>query len=201
MKKIKPATIEAGIQTELDAINIADRSKNWDKSRRNCIKRFKASILLHGMQEQNEQCVWCTLTIGEAGRRTAHRDHIAPKGIYPQWTFVAKNLVLACEYCNGFSVKNDLDTVATAGITYDQTTFKIIHPYIDTPSDHIEFVDQVDKVLIQGISDKGKWTIENMKLDSSGLTTLRAKDLVFSRVIQNIPEEDALLLKQATGRV
>lgn len=201
MKKIKPATIDAAIQTELDAINLNERSKKWDKSQSNCIKSFKASILSHGMKEQNEQCVWCTLTIGAAGRRTPHRDHIAPKGIYPQWTFVAKNLALACEYCNGFSVKNDLDTVATTGATYDETAFKIVHPYIDTPSDHIEFVDEEDKVLIQGITDKGKWTIENMKLDSSGLTTMRAKDLVFARVIQNISEDDALLLKQATGRI
>jgi 5-methylcytosine-specific restriction endonuclease McrA len=109
--------IEDDILTEIRNINKVGEVKGpsqgliWEKSQHGCVKAFKRRILEQGLVIQELRCAWCTLLIGEQGRRSIHRDHIAPKQSYPQWTFLPKNLVLACEYCNGFAVKSRLDTV------------------------------------------------------------------------------------------
>lgn len=130
MKKFDAcAVIEAAIQNTLDAVPDDEKAKYWE-ARSEEVRQFKRCIHDQGLVIQGERCAWCTLFIGERGRRTAHRDHIAPKSTYPQWTFAAKNLVLACEYCNGFAVKSDLDTVGVIGPTYDSTMFLLVHPYL-----------------------------------------------------------------------
>lgn len=195
------ATIDAILQVELDSINLNERSAAWD-GKREPVKQFKKLIMDHGLVAQKSRCVWCTLMIGVEARRTIHRDHIAPKSSYPQWTFHAKNLALTCECCNGFLIKGKLDTVAAVGHGYDTTEFHIVHPYLDSTEDHITFLEEVEgeSVTVQGISTKGLWTIEKMQLDSPGMTMERAKDLVFNRAIKNLPNHFVDLLKQATLR-
>lgn len=206
MKMLKidqPATIDEDVQSKLDAFPDAERPEKWDKSKARAVTSFKAEVMRHGMKEQKGLCVWCTLPVGEMGRRTAHRDHIAPKRLYPKWTFHAKNLVIACEYCNGFVVKNDLDTVETVGQSYDTTAFWIVHPYLDPPADHIRFLEQVGNepgVVVEGLTAKGTWTIENLRLKSPGLTVERAKELLFHRTMSQLPAHFQNLLARATGR-
>lgn len=197
-----PATIDAQDQADLDLIPVDERSANW-ASRRKLIQRFKAAVHTHGIAAQLSRCVWCTLPVGAAGHRTPHRDHIAPKKLYPQWTFTPKNLAIACEYCNGFSVKVDLDTIEVVDAQYDQCVFRIVHPYIDVVSLHVDFMeDQVaaQRVVIQGHTPKGIWTIGQLKLDSPEMTNLRARELAADRAVKKLSPYYQTLLAQATGR-
>src|SRR5476651_1184695 len=100
------AAIDPGVQKKLDAIKVELRPKRW-YGKAKAVTTFKGEVLTQGRLIQRERCAWCTLPLGAEGRRTIHRDHIAPSSIYPQWTFVAKNLVISCEYCNGLAVKSD----------------------------------------------------------------------------------------------
>ena len=73
---------------------------------------------------------------------------------------------------------------------------------MDEPDDHIEFIELAGKprVLVTSKSDKGKWTIDTLKLDSPEMTQLRMKDRMFEAALAELPPEYAELLKQATGR-
>lgn len=201
MKKLTTcAVIAAEVQNKLDAIPDAEKAAQWN-SRGVPVRSFKKAVHDQGLVIQGERCAWCTLFIGERGRRTAHRDHIAPKATYPQWTFTPKNLVLACEYCNGFAVKSDLDTVAAVAQAYEASTFHLVHPYIDAPEDHIEFTlavqDRGVVVRAKNGSAKGVWTITHLKLDSPGLTQERAKDALMEEDRAALPDFYRNLLDQA----
>ncbi|EKN6165819.1 hypothetical protein DVQ60_20335 [Yersinia enterocolitica] len=203
LKINSPAIIDPADQNKLDAIPEVDRPNKWDTSRTNAIKNFKKEIMTHGLKEQDNRCAWCTLPVGATGRRTAHRDHIAPKKLYPKWTFHAKNLVVVCEYCNGFSVKSDLNTVKTEKVNYDDIEFFIVHPYLHETEKHIRFREQEGDepgVVVEGISPEGIWTVNKLKLQSDGLTLLRAQELVYYRNINKLPHHFQSLLNQATGR-
>ena len=198
-----PANIDGQVQEYLDKIPVADQPKKWDKSKAQAVSRFKTAIMTHGMAVQGNRCAWCTLLVGTAGHRTAHRDHIAPKKLYPQWTFKPINLIVACEYCNGFAVKHDLDTVQVLQAKYEQCTFWIVHPYLDIVSDHVGFMEDeaaVQSVAIQGRSPRGLWTIEKLQLDSPEMTNLRARELAAERAINKLPHHYQSLLARATGR-
>ena len=195
------AVIPANIQTALNQIPDGEKSGRWD-SRANRVVRFKSEIMTQGLQMQGSRCVWCTLEVSEEGHRTAHRDHIAPKGTYGQWTFLPDNLAIACEYCNGFEVKGELDTVSVAGAEYSNSEFHIVHPYFDNTEDHIRFVDRDVgfPVVVEGLSDEGLWTIDKMRLDSTQLTKERAKDFLFARDTEALPNGYSDVLKKAVGR-
>jgi hypothetical protein len=198
-----PAVINAQDQANLNLIPVVDRPKRWDKSRAQLVTRFKTTIMTHGMAVQDSRCAWCTLPVGAAGHRTAHRDHIAPKERYPQWTFTPMNLIVACEYCNGFAVKHDLDTIEVVQAEYEQCTFWIVHPYLDIVSDHVGFMEEevaAQSVAIQGRSPRGHWTIEKLQLASPEMTSLRARELAADRAISKLAPHYQNLLARATGR-
>ncbi|MBK5547619.1 hypothetical protein JFT85_22935 [Pseudomonas sp. TH04] len=194
------ATIDNGVQKKLDAIKVDLRPKRW-YGKAKAVVEFKSQVLTQGRVIQRKRCAWCTLPLGEEGRRTIHRDHIAPSSIYPQWTFVAKNLVISCEYCNGLAVKADIDTIKVLRDKYDDCEFHIVHPYDDEIECHIQFDDDEDQlpVVVRGISPKGLWTIENMKLNDVGLTRERAKEVYYERRGLTLPAPEEDLIERALG--
>lgn len=202
MKKLASwATIDVATQVALDAVPIIERAAVWEK-RRKAVKVFKKAVQDHGAAIQEDRCVWCTLQVGEVGRRTPHPDHIAPKRPYGQWTFEARNIAISCEYCNGFAVKGALDTVAGIADDYKDVSFHLVHPYLDDVGEHIEFVgdDLAAGILVRGLSDKGRWTIREIKLDSTHLTTQRARDYLYAREFNKLPPHYQNLFKAATQR-
>jgi uncharacterized protein (TIGR02646 family) len=194
--------VDQSILDELSKISYGERAAAWNKKGKYVIS-FKRKIKEDGLKIQESRCVWCTLLLGKRGHRTAHRDHIAPKGDYPHWTFVPKNLVLACEYCNGFSVKCALDTVKVVASTYEGSEFFIVHPYEDNVVEHISFteLDKGAQITINGLSPKGVWTVQNMKLDSPELTVLRAQDHLYQKMFGSLPKHFKALLLKATAPV
>lgn len=195
------AEIEGANLNAVNTVLTAQLSKAWS-SKAGCVTDFKSEIMAQGLAMQNFQCVWCTLGIAEVGHRTAHRDHIAPKGTYQQWTFEPENLAIACEYCNGFKVKGELDTVAVCAENYADSEFFIVHPYFDDTSEHVRFVDNEagHPILIEGLTERGVWTIDEMKLASTHMTKQRAQEFIFARESEALAANDLDLLKRAVDR-
>jgi len=185
----------------VEAVLNQPETKGW-ASQANCVKNFKSEIMTQGLQMQASRCVWCTLEVAEEGHRTAHRDHIAPQKQYLQWTFTPMNLAISCEYCNGFKIKGDLDIVLVCAEQYAESEFLIVHPYIDDTSTHIQFVDNEagHPILIEGLTDRGIWTIDAMSLASSHMTKQRAQEFIFARETEALAAADLDILKRALDR-
>lgn len=196
------ALIDHAILTALEKYPVAMRPARWD-GRAKAVKSFKDEVMSQGLAIQSQKCAWCTLSVGPHGRRTAHRDHIAPKAKHPQWTFLAMNLVIACEYCNGFSVKGEIDTVQKFGETYEGCEFLAVHPYLDEPRDHLEFVESNGNlsVVIRSDTSKGLWTIKYLQLDTPGATLERAKDRLWEEYAGNLSPADQSLIAFASAGV
>lgn len=188
------AAIDPAVQTALDLIAVNDRKEAWGRQT-NSIKAFKKAVKDHGMHVQKGKCVWCEAKVGHRGRRSAHRDHVAPKDLYPHWTFEAKNIILSCEYCNGFQVKKALDTIKVRAADYSKCKFWIVHPYLDDPERHIGFIMKKDRVVIKGLSQKGIWTVRELRLQSATATAARALDIVIDRA--KLSAQDLSLIRQA----
>lgn len=195
------ANIKDADLTAVAAVLSKPNTKGW-KSQAGCVKKFKSDIMTQGLKLQGSRCVWCTLAISEKGHRTAHRDHIASKDLYSQWTFTPMNLAISCEYCNGFMVKGALDTISVCAEYYEHCQFLIVHPYIDDTDIHIKFVDNEagHPVLIEGLTDRGVWTIDAMGLASTHLTKQRAQEFIFARETAALDAADLDILKRALDR-
>lgn len=192
------ATIDSAVQAKLDRYAVDKRSTRWE-GRAKPVLTFKSEVMSQGLAIQGGRCAWCTLKVGEEGRRTAHRDHIAPKAKYPTWTFLPKNLVITCEYCNGFLVKGETDTVANLHANYDDCDFHVVHPYLDDPCIHLSFRphDGVPGVLIKSHSRKGEWTIKLFRLDTPEATANRTKDKLYERHQANLDPRSQMRFEQA----
>src|SRR5690606_12318514 len=119
-------------------------------------------------------CAYCGLPLNRTSGPQI--DHIAPKSIYPEYTFEAKNLILSCSLCNGFSKKAEFDTVRSKGENYLDNTFYIVHPYFDDPTRHFEYIDHNGyPCMILSLTDEAKKSRRLFKLDSPEMTEERYK--------------------------
>lgn len=193
-------TVDEQILTKLEKYPIADRPKRWD-GKAAAVTTFKKCILDEGLKIQEGKCAWCMLPVAARGRRTAHRDHIAPKAKHPKWTFLPVNLVIACEYCNGFAVKGDIDTIETIAENYTDCVFHVVHPYLEDPSLHLSFLSEANGtgIIIKSLSTKGTWTIISLQLDTPGATTERAKEYLFQQRLNSLSVPDGDLLRKAVN--
>jgi uncharacterized protein (TIGR02646 family) len=163
-------------------ISLLPHSKElWDKPPDDIVVSIKAHIKSRLLANQNDICGYCGLDLG--GTSDGQIEHIAPKARYPQFTFERGNLVMACHYCNGFSKKGNHNTIANLAASYSANSFRLVHPYYDDPSFHYEWIAQDKKVIIKGISEKGKYSIRIFKLAEPKMTELRAKKVVADIVI------------------
>lgn len=131
-----------------------------------------------------EKCAYCGLKFG--GTSHSQIEHIAPKADskYPQFTFLPKNLVLSCGYCNGFYKKGNLDTIDQLEKPYERSVFNIVHPYLDDPNDHFSWDDGHIKILISinNNSPKGTKSINVFGLDTVKMSELRAQQVRFDEM-------------------
>ncbi len=139
-------------------------------------KEFKKDVTALLLVEQSKRCAYCG---GRLFEKRPHRDHIAPKEKYRKWMFWPENLVLACFACNTDS-KATFDPVVTEGATYRLTEFSIVHPYLDEPTDHINYAADGLSILISPVnnSPKGLKTIQLFGLTDPERAKQRAKDLL-----------------------
>jgi hypothetical protein len=198
MRSLTPPAYPIDVLTKLAILATQDGSAAWDRQT-NEVKIFKSILMRDGQVLQNSRCAWCSLLIGEVGHRRIHRDHIAPKALYGRWSYNPLNLVLTCDYCNT-EIKKTADTVKKAGSTYELSQFYVVHPYLDGPiAGHITFVfDPGGKdVFINGVSDKGRWTVSELRLDSPALTTARARELCLDDLKESLTSSQLHLVTAA----
>lgn len=150
----------------------------WLHGDRKLINALKTEIKDKLKVLQGDFCAYCGMPFYVTS--STQIEHIAPKGNgrYPQFMFHESNLVHACNFCNGFEKKEangNFDTIAVINVDYDLCVFNIVHPYLDDPDDHFEFIQAGTKVLITHKTPKGQRSIEVFQLDGEALTTERGK--------------------------
>lgn len=132
-------------------------------------KEIHIAIKEQLMAIQEETCAFCEIKfsyrVGKKSKRSIHREHIAPKSIYRQFTYTPKNFVLACSICNGLDYKADADTISNIEQSYDLCEFSIVHPHLDKKSDYYRLDITTGVLKVVDGKDKGKNTIEMFGLN------------------------------------
>lgn len=119
----------------------------------------------------HNKCGFC-----ECLREYPQIEHFNPKDSYPQLCFDWKNLISACEVCNGKAFKSTKFPLAADG------TPLLINPCIDNPDDHLDFVCEQDAAAEHGFiailkekTDKGKITKDTLGLNRINLVKERSQ--------------------------
>lgn len=106
----------------------------WE-SRTGSRKTFVDDLRTWAEANQSDRCAFCLLSITPTARREADLDHVVPKasGMYPEWTYEALNLVLACSWCNRRIKKaEDFMLLPKPHVEkYRHVALRIVHPYLD----------------------------------------------------------------------
>ena len=136
------------------------RPKNWDSKKKGVLS-FKEHLRDDMYEKQNRKCAYCRLHTAKACW-PSHREHIVYKDSHPQWMFLPENLCVSCYWCNKWKGTTEvLENPQTEMYPELGEGFKIIHPFYDTYSEHIELVGDV---LYRGKTDKGRFTIDTCHL-------------------------------------
>ena len=123
---------------------------------------------------QGDYCIYCGVKFRT--KSEAQREHILPKETYPEYTFEAQNLVLACSRCNGFDFKHIKDyAVVPVVADYHLNNFEIIHPYLDNLHDHLDVSGVV--LAVKDNSPKGHKTIDEFQLNDEYNCNFRGGDI------------------------
>ena len=167
----QPYTILAD---DTQAINKASpnskKSKDWEKS---CLDSFKTRVKEYYSKVQNRRCAYCRCVI-KTSQAPAEIDHIIPKGTKPDWMYEPINLCMCCKSCNTKKGRKKVLKVSSTGsIPLETTSYYIVHPHLDRYFDNIRIIDGI---FYEGISNKGKWTIEKLHLDRYELAADRAEE-------------------------
>ncbi|WP_064683288.1 HNH endonuclease [Rhizobium bangladeshense] len=144
------------------------------------VGRFKRDVTALLMVQQRRRCAYCRSYLHED---YPARDHVAPKAVYPKWTFRPENLVLACYACNT-DRKDSYDPIEVWHRKYRRCRFKIVHPYFDRPGAHLDYsIGGPRQILIAGITPKGDETISRFEL----MTPERAKERAADALVEDQP--------------
>ncbi|HBQ5991317.1 TPA: hypothetical protein L9A40_002314 [Klebsiella pneumoniae] len=175
---------------------------DWDKKDKS-ISIFKRLVRKQLLSAQRDCCAYCGLPLDETGKTEI--EHLAPKGgpVRPkhvEFMFEVENLYLSCNLCNSPVKKGVQDTIVDKDSNdYSRCTFSIVHPRYDIPEQHYLWTVDIEKVLIQGNSDKGRESIRIFKLDSGAHTEARARIELHKRYKRVIDPNQKALIKAILG--
>lgn len=159
-------------------------------------------------------CGYCGTRMNVSGRPEV--EHIAHKAKYRMFSYHPTNLVYVCSNCNGSSKKGQRNVVSnfderikidfSKDNVYDQIQnlystlkFDIIHPKLDDPDDHIEWVDEEKTIIKNGKTPKGVMSIEMFELSSYSMISQRKKDYEEERQYLEDPDKYIEMLKYSTS--
>ena len=136
---------------------------------------FKENMRNYLHKKQNGLCAFCRMKIHEENA-TAELEHFVNKNSRLDWMFLPHNLVLSCKLCNSSkSTKKSLRDMTVTDYPTDGEEFLFVNPYFDRYSEHIEIKNDI---LYMGITDKGKYTVKECKLNRWKRTIARAENLI-----------------------
>jgi len=170
--------------------------RDWGSSAHDKAKAALKKSLFHA---QSGRCAYCRRPIKqEIGHNEI--DHILPKlpsgdkdkftsndrgsrrstAGYPAFTFVPRNLALACKRCNqrkgSFDARKNRNVDASAEYSLDEGYYEWVHPHIHDYSDHIEIVEGFI-FHAKEASPNGECVISVCGLDSIATVERAAADL------------------------
>lgn len=144
-------------------------SSDWNKEK---FASIKENIKDHLRKEQSNQCCYCRSMLGFDIRQT-EIEHIIPKSKEKNFAFISKNLALCCPGCNSSkSIKDVLIIKNRAFFNLKSTDYKIVHPYFDKYSEHIQIEGSV---IYTSKTPKGLETIRMCELSRLTLAEENAK--------------------------
>ena len=114
-------------------------------------------------------CEYCRLS-QKGQEATFHIDHILP--VASGGKTVAENLALACVSC---SLRKGAKEKAVDSETKQEVL--LFHPRFDDWNEHFEW----NKVLLKGLTAKGRATIELLKLNRRVILTIREEEILLGR--------------------
>lgn len=172
MLKVKPVSFTEEEQNLINKIYETGKSgpDMWNESSLKAIRNKISRVTL-----TNQQC-YCAFCEGRLEAGTTAIEHIVPKGKHREFTYEPKNLVSACGRCNSTRIKGGKETlIGPLNPIYSLNRFKIVHPILDEPDEHIVFKDE-DRIIfdLNNCSQLGKDTIKFFKLEEINATEKRA---------------------------
>lgn len=155
------------------------------------VYEIKHHISEHTLEEQGCQCAYCEALL-EKG--TTSIEHFVPKSRHREFTFEPLNLISACGRCNSTAVKGSKETiVGVFNPDYASNTFKIVHPRLDNPNDHICFQDNQRTIFDKDhCTQLGLDTIEFFQWDNLDACLVRVQTAAvrdFPNVIKKLIAE------------
>src|SRR5215203_3272215 len=121
------------------------------------------------IRRAQNHCEYCRLS-QKGQEATFHIDHILP--VASGGKTVAENLALACVSC---SLRKGAKEKAVDSETKQEVP--IFHPRFDDWNEHFEW----NKVLLKGLTAKGRATIELLKLNRRVILTIREEEILLGR--------------------
>lgn len=111
------------------------------------------------LNEQTCRCAYCERILSKGD---VYIDHVAPKAKHRRFTYEPLNLVVSCSSCNSSTLKGTKETIKGAeNPIYSSNNFKIVHPFLDDPDNHIFYQDSQRTILdMSKCTKKGKETIK-----------------------------------------
>jgi len=148
------------------------------------VYEIKHHISEHTLEEQGCQCAYCEVLL-EKG--TTSIEHFVPKSRHREFTFEPLNLISACGRCNATAIKGSKETIiGVANPIYASNTFKIVHPRLDNPNDHICFQDNQRTIFDKDhCTQLGLDTIEFFQWDNLDACLVRVQ----TAAVRNLPIE------------
>lgn len=151
---------------ELKFINDFDMldSDYWE-SKVESMSTIKGKIRGHFLPLQKNQCCYCKMLKQENHGKTWDIEHIFPRDLYPNFTFIPLNLAISCTECNGFKSNKEVRIkTSSKSSRYPSTgsNISIIHPHFDNYDDHIKVIMGPDGRIFHtpiNKSKKGRATI------------------------------------------
>jgi uncharacterized protein (TIGR02646 family) len=131
------------------------------------------------LEEFQHQCAYCDSTFEPS---MGCIDHFYPKYLFPQKALQWNNLILACQVCN--ATKHDKFPVDSNGNPL------LIFPGYDNPIEHLK---ELDDGQLEGITEKGRITIELLKLNRPYLVESRKKERLYQRIVEARPDLESAL--------
>ena len=121
------------------------------------------------IRRAKDRCEYCQLS-QKGQEATFHIDHIVP--IASGGETVAKNLALACVSCSLRKGAREFVTVNDSNVTV-----RLYHPREDVWSEHFEW----NGVVITGITDKGRVTMDLLNFNRRLILAIREEELLLGR--------------------
>jgi uncharacterized protein (TIGR02646 family) len=190
LKRVSPPYTLTVVDQQAVSGILANQAKPWELNRLG-LKSLRSSIRAHLETVQNYRCCYCGLSLGETS--AGEIDHVAPQSIYPQFSYEPQNLVLACDYCNGFQKKKQEDTIVPVVTSpYNANAFTIVHPVLEQ---NINAHIQVSRGVVKGLTTQGIESIRLFGLDNERQTQARRKAAIQDRLDALPPRLKELLYR------